>query len=88
LAAIYDWEVHQVDVKNVYLNATLTENVYMAQPPGFVQAGKTEKVCKLHKALYGLKQAGCKWYNALYTTITDLGSHVTAADPRVFITRI
>ena len=58
LAAIHDWEVHQVDVKNAYLNATLTEDVYMAQPPGFARAGELESVCKLHKALYSLKQGG------------------------------
>jgi len=62
LAALHNWEVHQVDIKNMYLNAELTETMYMAQPPGFVQAGEGDKVCKFFKALYGLKQGGCCWY--------------------------
>jgi len=62
LAAIHNWEVHQMDVKNAYLNAELTETIYMAQPPGFTQAGDTDKVCRLFKALYGLKQGGRCWY--------------------------
>jgi len=31
LIAHNDWEVHQVDVKNVYLNARLTKMIYMRQ---------------------------------------------------------
>ena len=62
LAAAFDWEVHQVDVKNTYLNAELTEMVYMAQPPGFVKDGHKAMVCKLLKALYRLKQGGRCWY--------------------------
>ena len=62
LATIHDWDVHQVDVKNAYLNVELTETVYMAQLLGFAQAGGEEKVCRLFKALYGLKQGGHCWY--------------------------
>ena len=62
LAAINNWEVHQVDIKNAYLNIKLTKRVYMAQPPGFIQAGGGDKVCRLFKALYGLKQGGRCWY--------------------------
>ena len=62
LVSIHNWEVHQVDVKNAYLNMELTETVYMVQPPGFVKTGHGSKVCKLVKALYGLKQGGRCWY--------------------------
>jgi len=62
LSAHNDWEVHQVNVKNAYLNAKLTETIYMRQPPGFATPGDERQVCHLFKALYGLKQAGRCWY--------------------------
>jgi hypothetical protein len=34
--AHYDLELHQMDVRTVFLNGDLEENVYMAQPKGFI----------------------------------------------------
>ena len=45
LAARNDWEVDQMDVKNTDLNADLDKVIFMAQPPGFTQAGKNQMVC-------------------------------------------
>ncbi len=57
LAAVYGLEIHQMDVKNIFLNGELEEEIYIEQPEGFVVPGKDNKVCKLIKSLYGLKQA-------------------------------
>jgi Reverse transcriptase (RNA-dependent DNA polymerase) len=62
LAAIFNWEVHQLDIKTAYLHGDLDEEIYMDQPEGFVKKGEEHKVCHLKKALYGLKQAGRQWY--------------------------
>nr|GFB03110.1 copia protein [Tanacetum cinerariifolium]GFB04243.1 copia protein [Tanacetum cinerariifolium] len=44
-------------VKMAFLNGPLKEEVYVAQPDGFVDPDCPEKVYRLRKALYGLKQA-------------------------------
>ena len=46
-----------MDVKTVFLNGDLNEEIYMDQSEYFVEAGQESKVCKLTKFLYVLKQA-------------------------------
>ena len=36
LATTHGWDLHQLDIKNVFLHGDLMEEVYMVQPPGFV----------------------------------------------------
>jgi hypothetical protein len=55
LVTIEDMKIHQMDIKIVFLNGDLEEEIYMEQPQGFTQGGE-HLVCKLHKSLYGLKQ--------------------------------
>ncbi|GJU63055.1 retrovirus-related pol polyprotein from transposon TNT 1-94 [Tanacetum coccineum] len=54
-----------MDVKSAFLNGLINEEVYVAQPPGFVDFEKLGHVYKLKKALYGLKQAAKAWYDRL-----------------------
>nr|GEU91068.1 putative reverse transcriptase domain-containing protein [Tanacetum cinerariifolium] len=49
--------IYQIDVKMAFINGPLKEEVYVAQPDGFVDADHLKKVYRLRKALYGLKQA-------------------------------
>nr|GEU56383.1 Gag-Pol polyprotein [Tanacetum cinerariifolium] len=53
--------IYQMDVKTTFLNGPLKEEVYVAQPDGFVDPDHPEKVYRLRKALYGLKQAPRAW---------------------------
>ena len=46
-----------MDVVTAFLNGRLDEEIYMAQPDGYVEAGKEHLVCKLEKSIYGLKQS-------------------------------
>ncbi|GJW43247.1 putative reverse transcriptase domain-containing protein [Tanacetum coccineum] len=49
--------IYQMDVKMAFLNGLLKEEVYVAQPDGFVDPDHPDKVYRLRKDLYGLKQA-------------------------------
>jgi hypothetical protein len=50
-------EIHQMDIKTVFLNGILKVEIYMDQLEGFVQENKEDLVCKLKKTLYELKQS-------------------------------
>jgi len=51
-----------MNVKTVFLNGDLEENVYMDQPMGFSVEGNEHMVCKLMKSIYGLKQDSHQCY--------------------------
>jgi hypothetical protein len=50
-------KVYQMDVKSVFLNEDLEEEIYIEQPEGFQMLEKENYVCRLKKTLYGLKQS-------------------------------
>lgn len=87
--AVYqDWEIHQVDIKNMYLNVPLKKTVYMKPPPWALKAGEKGKACKLLKGLYGLHQAGCVWYKEMSQVfINELGFKKSAVYHSVFYWR-
>ena len=50
-----------MDVKIVFLNRNLEEEVYMIQPEGYTSKEFPEKVFRLQRSIYGLKQASRSW---------------------------
>ncbi|GJZ93365.1 retrovirus-related pol polyprotein from transposon TNT 1-94 [Tanacetum coccineum] len=64
-ACALDIKLFQMDVKSTFLNGFINEEVYVAQPPRFIDFEKPDHVYKLKKALYGLKQAPKAWYDRL-----------------------
>jgi hypothetical protein len=56
-ACVYNFKLYQIDVKSVFLNGYINEEVYVEQPSDFEDDKKPNHVYKLKKALYGLKQA-------------------------------
>ncbi|GJY34298.1 retrovirus-related pol polyprotein from transposon TNT 1-94 [Tanacetum coccineum] len=62
-ACALDFKLYQMDVKSAFLNGFINEEVYVAQPPGFIDFAKPNYVYRLKKALYGLKQAPKAWDN-------------------------
>jgi len=61
ISAYHDYEIWQMDVKIVFLNGNIEEELYMMQPEGFVDPRNAGKVCKLQRSIYGLKQASRSW---------------------------
>ncbi|GJS45571.1 retrovirus-related pol polyprotein from transposon TNT 1-94 [Tanacetum coccineum] len=72
-AAHKSFPIYQMDVKMAFLNGPLKEEVYVAQPDGFVDPDHPEKVYLLRKALYGLKQAPRAWYDELSNFLISKG---------------
>ena len=73
IAAFYDYEICQMDVKIVFLNGYLKEELYMMQPEGFVEPKGATKVCKLQQSIYGLVQASRSWNKRLDSVIKPYG---------------
>ena len=61
IAAFYDYEIWQMDVKTAFLNGFLEEELYMMQPEGFVNPIGAKKMCKLQRSINGLVQASRSW---------------------------
>ena len=61
IAAFYDYEIWQMDVKIAFLNGFLEEELYMMQLEGFLNPKSANKVCKLQRSIYGLVQASRSW---------------------------
>ena len=51
-----NYEIWHMDVKTVFLNDNLEEDMYMRQPEGFIAKGQEHMVCKMQRSIYGLKQ--------------------------------
>jgi hypothetical protein len=73
IAAYFDYEIWQMDVKTAFLNGNLTEDVYVIQPEGFVNPKDAGKVCKLQRSIYGLKQASRSWNLRLDEVVKGFG---------------
>ncbi|GJV69802.1 retrovirus-related pol polyprotein from transposon TNT 1-94 [Tanacetum coccineum] len=64
-ACALDFKLFQMDVKSAFLNGFINAEVYVTQPPGFIDFAKPNHVYRFKKALYGLKQAPKAWYDRL-----------------------
>ncbi|GJR83277.1 ribonuclease H-like domain-containing protein [Tanacetum coccineum] len=85
LAMSCKWQIHQLDVKNAFLNGDLFETVNMHQPPSFVDSWYPNHVCHLQRSLYGLKQASRAWFHYFAGYATRAGFYHSRCDSSLFI---
>jgi hypothetical protein len=76
-----------MDVKSAFLNGFINEEVYVAQPQGFIDFAKPDYVYKLKKALYGLKQAPKAWYDRLKAFLVKHNYSMGMVDNTLFTKR-
>ena len=87
LACHLKFKLYQMDVKIAFLNGFLEEDVYVAQPKGFIDPHFLNHVLYLKKALCGLKQAPRAWYDRLTQYLVSHGFIRGKAYQTLFIKR-
>jgi hypothetical protein len=85
MATAKGWSLHQMDIKNVFFHGDLHEEVYMEQPPGYVDQTHPNLVCRLKKALYGLKQAPRAWSDKIGQYLVTNGFQTSNADFSLYV---
>ena len=87
-AAFRNAKVMHVDIKNAYLHATVDEEIYMEQPPGYIDEEHPDYVCRMNRALYGMKQAGRLWNKLAHAILTAYGFSQNDYDPCVYLNSV
>ncbi len=85
MATAKGWSLHQMDVKNVFLHGDLQEEVYMEQPPSYVDQTHPNLVCRLKKVLYGLKHAPRAWSDKIGQYLVTSGFQTSNADFSLYV---
>nr|GFC81111.1 putative ribonuclease H-like domain-containing protein [Tanacetum cinerariifolium] len=84
-ASFMGFIVYQMDVKSAFLYDTTEEEMYVSQPPGFIDPQFPNKVYKVENTLYGLHQAPRAWYETLSTFLLHNGYRRGTIDKTLFI---
>ena len=73
-----------MDVKIVFLNGVVEEEVYVEKPLGFETHDRDSHVCRLKKALYSLKKEPRTWYNKIDCFLSSLDFTKSKADSNLY----
>lgn len=89
LAAAYDYNLSSIDVRQAFLQAILSEELYMMVPPSLPECDSDgyPLVVRLKRSLYGLKQAGREWHKLFSTTLNRWGFTQSCIDTCLFTYR-
>ena len=69
LVSSYDWDLHQFNIKNVFLRGDLPEE----QPSRLGAQGEIGNMCHFQKSLYGLKQSLYAWFGKFSQAVEAFG---------------
>ena len=75
LSMQFNLDLQQMDVETAFLNAKLTEEVYIEIPQG-IQIDNPYNCRKLNRALYGLKQSPRAWYEDIQKSLQSRNLNV------------
>jgi hypothetical protein len=85
MVATKGWSLYQMDVKNVFLQGDLQEEMYMGQPLGYVDQTRLNLVYRLKKTLYGLKQAPKAWSDKIGQYLVTSGFQTSNANFSLYV---
>ena len=77
-----------MNVKALFLNGYLEEEIYMEQPESYPALGQENKVCRWVKSLYGLKQVPKQWHEKFDKAMLESGFKINECDKRVYVKAI
>ena len=84
LLVYFGLELHQMDVKTVFLNDNINETIYMVKSKNIVFRDPKKMVCKLKKFINGLKQVSRQWYYKFHQVIVSFSFEINLADECVY----
>ncbi len=84
-SVLENWDIQALDVKTAFLYGDLDEDIYMAQPEGFIIKGQESKVYRLKKAIYGLKQVSYAWNKQADKSLKSLGFKRCLSDSGIYV---
>jgi hypothetical protein len=87
-AASKRFKLYQIDVKSVFLNDIIQEQVFVRQTLGFKNVKYPNRVYKLSNALYGVKQVPRTWYARLKTFLLEHGYVMRSVDKTLFTLKL
>ncbi|CAM9594320.1 unnamed protein product, partial [Heterosigma akashiwo] len=87
ISANKGYAVDSLDISTAFLNGDMTEDVYVRQPPGYVDPERPDKVWKLNKALYGFRQSPRVWYMELHDHLLSLGFQRSGHESCLYVRR-
>ncbi|CAN0460138.1 unnamed protein product, partial [Discosporangium mesarthrocarpum] len=87
LAAEYNWDLVNLDVKTAFLQSELKEEIYVRQPRGFEKHSPSVApyVCRLRRSLYDLCQTPASWLSTIHQFLLDIELKSCLADPCVYV---
>jgi hypothetical protein len=83
-ATFKGFKLYQMDMKSVFINSVMQEEVFVKQPPGFENPKYPSRIYKVSIALYGLKQASMTWYAKLKSFLLEHGYAMSSVDKTLF----